>query len=315
MKTLIIENQNSELHYQSKALSVYCNGKKTNSVPVKELERVIVSPQVNITAGVLGVLTEQKLTLIVLNARFPERSAQLSNDYNGDIQRRIHQYQLTSQNHDLCLTLSTQLVKQKIQHQQNLLQRAQSQRPDLHHALTKATKQLQTHIQQLNQNTQQTIATLNGIEGAAAMHYFHAYHQLFADSLNFTTRNRRPPKDPVNAILSLSYTLLYHEAINALKIYGLDPALGFYHQPNYNRQSLACDLIEPVRPYLDQHIWRLFAQQTLTANHFTTEEQACFLTDTAKPIYYQWFFTNLKPIKRLLRRYALNLANLINQQP
>ena len=313
MRTLIVEKENTELHYQSKSLSVYCAGKKINSVPVKELERVIVSPHVIITAGVLGVIAEQKLTLLVLNARFPQRTAQLNNDYSGDVERRIHQYQLTSHNNPLCLTLATQLVSLKIQRQQALLQQAINQRPDLNHALTKAIKQLSPIIEQLDQI--QNLNSLNGIEGAAAMLYFHAYTQLFADSLNFSTRNRRPPQDPVNAILSLSYTLLYHEAVNALKIYGLDPALGFYHQPCYGRQSLACDIIEPVRPYLDKMIWRLFAHQTLTTSHFDHEDNACFLNQTGKPIYYQWFFSRIKPIKRLLRHYALHLVNIINQQP
>ncbi|MEI6706070.1 MAG: CRISPR-associated endonuclease Cas1 [Methylococcales bacterium] len=312
MKTLIVDQQNTELHYQGINLSVYCAGKKTNSVPVKQLERVIVSPHVIITAGVLGVLAEQKLSLLVLNARFPQRTAQLNNDYSGDIERRLHQYQLTSHDHPFCLTIATRLVSLKIQHQQALLNLAINKRPELHHILSKASNQLKPLLEQLNNKTIDNLSSLNGIEGAAARCYFHAYTQLFADSLHFTDRNRRPPKDPVNAILSLSYTLLYHEAVNALKIYGLDPALGFYHQPCYGRQSLACDIIEPVRPYLDKLIWRLFAHQTLTTTHFVYEDNACFLTDAGKPIYYQWFFSRIKPIKRLLRRYALNLVNTIN---
>lgn len=314
MRTLIVDQENTELHYQGINLSVYCAGKKTNSVPIKLLDRVIVSPHVIITAGVLGVLTEQRVSLLVLNARLPERTAHLSNDYSGDIERRLLQYQLSTQQPEFCLHIATQLVRLKIKRQLSVLQHALTKRPELNHILSKAIQQLTVLMADAHNSKIKQLSALNGIEGVAAMLYFHAYHPLFAASLQFTTRNRRPPKDPVNAILSLSYTLLYHEAINALKIYGLDPALGFYHQPCYGRQSLACDIIEPIRPVMDKLIWRLFARQTLTVAHFSYQDNACFLTDAGKPIYYQWFFSRIKPIKRLLRRYALNLVNTMNTE-
>ncbi|SJM89902.1 CRISPR-associated endonuclease Cas1 [Crenothrix polyspora] len=313
MRTLIVDKESSELRYQGLNLTVYCAGKRVNSVAIKQLERVIVSPHVIITAGVLGVIAEQHLSLLVLNARLPQRTAQLANDYSGDIERRLLQYRVCTQQPEFCLQAAIRLVILKIERQRTVLQRALAKRPELNHDLTHAVQQLTALLVQLTEPGIKQISTLNGLEGAAAMLYFHAYTQLFAASLHFTARNRRPPQDPVNAILSLSYTLIYHEAVNALKIQGLDPALGFYHQPCYGRQSLACDLIEPVRPYLDQWIWRLFAHQTLTATHFVYEDGGCFLTDAGKPIFYKLFFSYIKPIKRLLRYYALHWVNTLNE--
>lgn len=313
MKTLIVDKENSELRYQGINLTVYCDGKRLNTVPLKQIERVVVSPHVIITAGVLGVITEQKISLLVLNARLPQRTACLSGYYSGDVERRLLQYQLTTQQSEFCLQYATDLVLLKIKRQQALLENALIKRPELKHVLTQAINQLTALTLQLSKQEVTELSSLNGIEGAAAMLYFHAYTQLFCAGLNFTGRNRRPPKDPVNAILSLSYTLLQHEAVNALKMYGLDPALGFYHQVHYGRDSLACDLIEPVRPYLDKWIWRLFAHQTLTIEHFSYEGQACFLTDAAKPIFYKCFFSHIKPIKRLLRYYALHLVKIMNE--
>lgn len=313
MKTLIIDKDNSEVRYQGSNLAVYCAGKHINSVPIKQLERVIVSPHVVITAGVLGVIAEQQVSLMVLNARLPKRTATLSGHYSGDTQRRLGQYQLTL-DHQFCVQIARQLVALKIARQQSLLQKALLKRPELRHVLTKAIKQLTASLNNLSENPAvNDLTVLNGIEGAAAMHYFKAYTQLFCASLQFTARNRRPPQDPVNAILSLSYTLLHNEAVNALKMYGLDPALGFYHQVHYGRDSLACDLIEPLRPYLDQWIWRLFAQQTLTPGHFVDEGQACLLTNAGKPIFYKHFFMAVKPMKRLLRYYALHLVNTLQE--
>jgi CRISPR-associated protein Cas1 len=311
MKTLIIDKDHSELHYQGSNLTVYCAGKRVSTVPIKQLERVIVSPQVAITAGVLGVIAEQHVSLMVLNARLPHRTATLAGHHSGDTQRRLWQYQL-SFNPPFCVQVATRLVALKIDRQRTVLLNALQKRPDLRRVLTKAIKQLDASIIKLANLDINDLAVLNGLEGAAAMAYFQAYTHLFSTSLNFTARNRRPPQDPVNAILSLSYTLLHHEAVNALKMYGLDPSLGFYHQTYYGRDSLACDVIEPLRPFLDQWIWRLFAEQTLTVEHFVYNGPACLLTPAGKPIFYKQFFTEAKALKRLLRHYALYFVNTLN---
>jgi len=313
MKTLILDKDHTELHYQGGQLTVYREGKRINTVPLKQLERVIVSPQVTIIAGVLGVIAEQHISLMVLNCRLPKRTATLQGSGHGDSLRRMAQYQCLLRP-TFCLPFATRLVALKISRQRGLLQYALQTRADLRHTLFQAMQQLDEPISRLSGPTCRNIAQLNGIEGAAAMVYFKAYTQLFSPGWQFTNRNRRPPEDPVNAILSLSYTLLHHEAVNALKIYGLDPALGFYHQLSYGRESLACDVIEPLRPYLDKWIWRLFAQQTLRADHFHQEGQACLLTNLGKPIFYKQFFMTIKPIKRLLRRYALQLVNLLQAE-
>ncbi len=92
--------------------------------------------------------------------------------------------------------------------------------------------------------------SLLGIEGMAAKHYFAGFAQLLkgADDFNIEGRNRRPPRDPVNAMLSFVYALLVKELTIALYAVGFDPMLGFYHRPRYGRPSLALDMAEPFRP-------------------------------------------------------------------
>jgi CRISPR-associated protein Cas1 len=101
------------------------------------------------------------------------------------------------------------------------------------------------------------MATLLGIEGAAARAYFANFAGLLKQSTNngemsfdFTTRNRRPPRDPVNALLSLAYAILVKDLTVTLLATGLDPYLGFYHQPRYGRPALALDLAEEFRPLI-----------------------------------------------------------------
>jgi len=102
-----------------------------------------------------------------------------------------------------------------------------------------------------------SLATLLGFEGTAAARYFGSFSNLIKESddqkgftFDFTKRNRRPPTDPVNALLSLAYTLLARTWVVTLSAVGLDPYLGYYHQPRYGRPALALDLMEPFRPLL-----------------------------------------------------------------
>ena len=101
----------------------------------------------------------------------------------------------------------------------------------------------------------QNLATLLGVEGMAAQRYFGHFAQLIkhgdgadAFSFDFVTRNRRPPTDPVNALLSYAYSLLTRTWAVALSAVGFDPYRGFYHQPRYGRPALALDMMEPFRP-------------------------------------------------------------------
>ena len=95
-------------------------------------------------------------------------------------------------------------------------------------------------------------------------------------------RNRRPPRDPVNACLSLAYTLLHFEAVRMAHAAGLDPLLGFYHRPAFGRESLACDLIEPLRPAVDEWIWQQFSPGPLRPEHFSPDKGACLLGKTGR---------------------------------
>jgi CRISPR-associated protein Cas1 len=94
---------------------------------------------------------------------------------------------------------------------------------------------------------------LLGIEGNAGRLYFERFASLLhapADvtAFDFTTRNRRPPKDPVNALLSFAYSMLTKDVAVALRISGFDPFLGFFHRPRHGRQALALDVMEEFRP-------------------------------------------------------------------
>jgi CRISPR-associated protein Cas1 len=150
--------------------------------------------------------------------------------------------------------------------------------------------------------------TVRGLEGAAAAAYFAALATVFPPALNFTGRNRRPPRDPVNACLSLGYTLLHFEAVRACHGAGLDPLLGFFHDPAYGRESLACDLIEPLRPRLDAWVWGLFRNRLLRAEQFVTDKGACLLNKSGRQVFYASYEVFVPKLRRYLRQQAYRLA-------
>jgi CRISPR-associated protein Cas1 len=93
---------------------------------------------------------------------------------------------------------------------------------------------------------------------------------------------------------------------------GLDPLLGFYHEPAYGRESLACDLIEPLRPRLDGWVWGLFRERRLRAEDFVMDKGACLLAKEGRQTFYAGYEYWVPPLRRYLRRECYRLANGLN---
>ena len=117
-----------------------------------------------------------------------------------------------------------------------------------------------------------TTSAIMGIEGAASNVYFKSYAQMFKSEIRFPGRNRRPPRDPINIILSLGYTLLTREVESSLEAESFETYLGFLHGIRYGRKSLALDLVEEFRqPVIDRLVLRLFNKGTIGSYDFETE--------------------------------------------
>jgi len=130
-----------------------------------------------------------------------------------------------------------------------------------------------------------TVPEILGIEGDAANCYFGVFNALLkGNGFKFGGRVRRPPTDPVNALLSFAYTLITHECASALQGVGLDPYVGFLHQDRPGRVSLAVDLLEEFRaPWADRFVLTLINRQQVKLNDFVTEASgAVRLTDDAR---------------------------------
>lgn len=127
----------------------------------------------------------------------------------------------------------------------------------------------------------ETITEIMGIEGFASQIYFKAYGHMFKSEIKFNGRSRRPPRDPVNAVLSLAYTFLTRDMCSILDSQSFETYLGFLHGIRYGRKSLALDLIEVFRqPVADRLVLRLFNKQVLTKYDFRDDdEKGIFLNE------------------------------------
>ncbi len=131
------------------------------------------------------------------------------------------------------------------------------------------------------------LESLLGIEGTAARLYFSGFAQLLkgGDLFRFEDRNRRPPRDPINAVLSYLYAMLAKDWTVTLHSVGFDPMLGFYHRPRYGRPALALDLAEEFRPLVaESAALSLINGNELNESHFVTRAGACSLTETGRKV-------------------------------
>jgi len=312
MGTLYLDRSGIELRRDGKALAVYQDGQRRSTVPVSHLDRLVLLGTVALDSGLLGYLADQGVAVLVFSGRNRQQLAVLVGRPHNDVTRRVAQYRLFA-DASWRLAWSRRLVRHKLAAQARQLSRGLRERPDARYALTRGLESLARLRQQLGPGAARhhTLDGVRGLEGAGAAAYFGALTSLFPPTVGFTGRNRRPPRDPVNAVLSLGYTLLHAEAVQACYVAGLDPLLGFLHEPEYGRESLAADFVEPFRPYIDQLAWTLFRTKALRAEHFSTQEDACLLDKAGRAVFYPAYEQSVQPVRRALRRFTVKVARAL----
>lgn len=152
-------------------------------------------------------------------------------------------------------------------------------------ALTAVSAQLKELLPQIIEET--SLDSLRGLEGAGATLYFSVFDQLILGEkplFSFQSRNRRPPLDPVNAMLSFAYSLLTHDCASALESVGLDAYVGFLHRDRPGRTSLALDLMEELRPCMaDRFVLTLINNRVVGKSEFEFRENGTvFLNDAGR---------------------------------
>lgn len=302
---LYVREQGARIGKDGDRLIIDLQGETIAQAKLLDIAQVCLFGNVQITAQALGEILDRQIPIchFTLGGYFRGITTGLP---HKNIEVRIRQFAAAADT-DQALDFARLFVAGKIANSRTLLRRNRKQ--EIQDALqdpfgNPAGEVLPPTPEQ--QATDHTIALLKnftrdarhaasresllGIEGMAAKIYFGEFEKMLKHGHTFTTRNRRPPTDPVNATLSFLYALLAKDCTAALLAAGLDPLRGFLHQPRYGRPALALDLAEEFRPILaDSTAITLLNTRTLAEHHFLHRAGACSLTpDGRKTLLAGW---------------------------
>ncbi len=273
--TVVLDKKNITMSLDGKSLRIDCPGSPIQRVPLGMVGQVIVYGNPMIECNVWRKLADEGISSVLLPARGSGVPSWMSPGLSTSIMVRITQFQAWS-DRDTKNNAAVWLLKGKIE---GLLKLAD--------AMNISKLFLQSSLKKLD--TADNIESMMGIEGAAAREWFGQVSKILPKKWQFKGRNRRPPKDPVNALLSLGYTLLFSEIRKQVHLRGLDPCLGFLHSPYSGRESLVLDIAEPLRPGIDAFVLSLVEEDVKPEDFTMGEKEGCRMSKQGRGIFYPAF--------------------------
>lgn len=286
LNTLYVTQDDSLLSKDGETICISRHGTRLLRLPLHNLEaiqtfgwNIAATPQLLAACAERGICLSQCSPQGKLHYR-------ICGFTPGNVLLRRQQYRLAD-SAEGALSTARLIVTAKILNARKLLQRHRRDHSPTgspeEQALRRAEQDLAraARLSRRAENSQ----SLLGIEGSAAESYFGSFgHCLQRSDISFATRNRRPPRDPVNALLSFAYSLLAHDCRSALEAVGLDPAVGLYHRDRPGRPSLALDLMEELRaPLADRLTLTLLNRRQLNPDDFSRDDNGSIsLSDDAR---------------------------------
>lgn len=285
MQTLVIDRRDASLESEGGRLVLRLpDTRKPASIPLALLERVVVCSAIDIRSSALLALSRAGVPLVLVDGRGKGDALLQPLRGHGDAQRRLAQYDRV-RDEVYALRAARALVRGRLLGALRALRQLTRDGGTGTDTLNTTERLLRDACRSASRAP--NLATLRGIEGSAARAWLGAWTQKLPPDTGFAGRNRRPPRDPVNAALSLTFTLVHADAVHQLNAHGLDPAIGVYHRPAWSRDSLACDLTELLRADAELFVLGLFRERTLVPAHFRREQNgACLLAKEGRPLYY-----------------------------
>lgn len=285
LNTLYVTSPDSYLSLDGENVVILDGEKEQGRIPLHNLEAIVSFGYRGVSPALMGGCAHRNISLCFLSPQ-GKFLARVTGSVRGNVVLRKRQYEISND-----ITVSTGIAKNcilgKVYNTRWILERAVRD-----HSLSIDTDKVKEASQKLKKSLAaiescQDMEQLRGFEGEAASVYFRVFDQLILQQkkdFKFAGRNRRPPLDNVNAMLSFVYTLLTNTIASALETVGLDPYVGFMHTDRPGRVSLALDLIEELRPVLaDRFVLTLINKKMVTSRDFSTKEDgAVILSDDAR---------------------------------
>jgi len=285
LNTLYVTTPESYMSKDGMNVVISVKQQEVFRIPIINIESIVTFGYMGASPGLMKLCSDNGVSLTFLspNGRFVSR---VQGQTRGNVLLRMAQYYLADET-EKSLHVAQLIVAGKIQNYRNVLRRYIRDYGE--------DNEVENISKALDNSKRDALRSrdkkeLMGIEGLAANHYFSVFHKLILqqqDDFPFNGRNRRPPKDAVNAMLSLSYTLLANDTTAALETVGLDPYVGIFHAIRPGRTSLALDIMEEMRAYIgDRFVLSLINRRQITASDFIYQgEKGVVLTEKGRKTF------------------------------
>lgn len=295
MPSLYLDLEGGKLRLQERQLQLHRPDGTCTSFPLEQVDRIFVIGAISMSHSALTTLLDRAVPTTWHTRRGRFRGA-LAIPQPAQVQRRARQYALLAEPQE-ALRLARHLVRAKIASQRRLLGywRKDHDIPIPQGPL----KALQRKAERASSAEQ-----LRGVEGLAGRYCYQGLAQALAGTgFAFSTRQRRPPRDPINALLSLGYTLLLGEMRGFVEHEGLDVYASFFHVADGRQPALPLDLIEPFRVWVLQLVLELTRDGVVQPDDFTRDHRGCWLADGRRgAVYKAWETLMERPLRSAGRR-------------
>lgn len=283
LNTLFVMSEDAYLRLEGETIVVERDSEKAAQIPLHTLEGIYSFSYRGASPALLGACAEAGIDFCFFrpNGRFLARVGGLE---RGNVLLRQQQYRI-SDDPPHAFSFSKNFILGKLFNCRWVLERYTRDHPD--RISVERFKEVSSTIaaDMKSVRAADSIETLRGIEGTAAQDYFRLFDDMILrqkDDFYFHGRNRRPPTDFVNAMLSFAYVLLANECASALTAAGLDPFVGFMHQIRPGRKSLALDLEEELRPaFADRFVLKAINQMSIRRSDFDVQEDGAVILNQA----------------------------------
>ena len=267
-----ILEQGSKIIKESERLYVKKDEEILAEIRTFDLDAIFIYGGVQISTQALRLIMEKGIdcSILTMDGRL---IGTINSIKSKNIVRRVNQYRKCVDN-DSRIYIAKKLVIAKLRNMIYLIKIYLKNWYDRDIALV--IKDIDSGISALVRKN--SVNRILGVEGYITSCYFRAYRKMFRGELKFESRTRRPPKDPVNAMLGFGYTYLMNQFITLLNSFGLDPYLGFYHGVQYGRPSLALDMMENFRSVVDRMVLKLCNLKVFGYNDFEERDNGVYLT-------------------------------------
>lgn len=284
LNVLFVTQADATVNLETDNVYVKKNGEVLLRVPLLNLEQIVLFNYFGATPQLLGECAKRKISVSFLS-EYGKYHGTFHGESSGNVLLRREQYRIADDSR--ALGYAKNFILGKLHNQRWVIERGIRD-----YSLRIDTKLLKNQSQSINEQLKQVFniendENLRAAEGNAAHRYFSAFDELILQNkefFTFKTRNRRPPTDAVNAMLSFAYTLLTSECRHALEVVGLDSYVGFLHTDRPGRASLALDLMEELRPHFaDRFVLSLINRNEVAETDFEIQSSgAVFLSSTSR---------------------------------